>query len=86
VIATALLVVGGLAALVSGADLLVRAGSNLAARLGIRPMIVGLTVVSIGTSVPELAVGIDAAPAAVPGSRSGTSSARTWSTSCSSSA
>jgi cation:H+ antiporter len=67
VIATALLVVVGLAALVGGADLLVRAGSALAARLGIRPMIVGLTVVSIGTSVPELAVGIDAALSGSPG-------------------
>jgi cation:H+ antiporter len=67
VIATALLVVVGLAALIGGADLLVRAGSSLAALLGIRPMVVGLTVVSIGTSVPELAVGIDAALSGSPG-------------------
>ncbi|HKE50020.1 MAG TPA: calcium/sodium antiporter [Actinomycetes bacterium] len=58
---SALLIVGGLAALTIGAELLVRGGTGLAAWLGIRPMIIGLTVVSIGTSVPELAIGIDAA-------------------------
>jgi cation:H+ antiporter len=56
-----LLIVGGLLALIVGAEVLVRGGSGLAAWLGIRPMVVGLTVVSLGTSVPELAVGIDAA-------------------------
>ena len=56
----ALLVIGGLAALIGGAELVVRYGSSLAERLGIPPMIIGLTVVSIGTSAPELAVGIDA--------------------------
>jgi cation:H+ antiporter len=57
----ALLIIGGLVALVLGAELLVRAATNLASWLGIRPMMIGLTVVSLGTSVPELAVGIDAA-------------------------
>src|SRR5262245_39637587 len=56
-----LLIVGGLAALIVGAEVLVRAGTNLASWLGIRPMMVGLTVVSLGTSMPELAVGIGAA-------------------------
>ncbi len=51
----------GLAALVSGAELLVRAGSRLAAVIGIPPILIGLTVVAVGTSTPELAVGIDAA-------------------------
>ncbi|AZG46710.1 calcium/sodium antiporter [Gordonia insulae] len=55
------LVVVGLAALIVGAEGLVRGGSAIAARLGISPMLVGVTVVSIGTSLPELAVGIDAA-------------------------
>ncbi|MFT4217543.1 MAG: calcium/sodium antiporter [Micropruina sp.] len=55
-----LLVIGGLVALIAGAELVVRYGSLLARRLGIPPMIIGLTVVSIGTSAPELAVGIDA--------------------------
>ncbi|MEQ3553303.1 calcium/sodium antiporter [Pseudonocardia nematodicida] len=56
-----LLGVGGLALLLAGAELLVRAGCRLAARLGMSPMIIGLTVVSVGTSLPELAIGIDAA-------------------------
>ena len=56
-----LMIIGGLVALIAGAELLVRAGSNLAAWLGIQPIMIGLTVVSLGTSVPELAVGIGAA-------------------------
>lgn len=51
----------GLVLLIAGAELLVRGGSRLAAQLGIRPIIIGLTIVSIGTSTPELAVGIEAA-------------------------
>jgi cation:H+ antiporter len=46
---------------------LVRAGTGLASWLGIRPMMIGLTVVSLGTSVPELAIGIDAAVSGSPG-------------------
>ena len=57
----ALMIVGGLAALIAGAEVLVRAGTSLASSLGIRPIMIGLTVVSLGTSVPELAVGIGAA-------------------------
>lgn len=59
--ADALLVIGGLLALLGGAELVVRAGTGLATRLAVRPIIIGLTVVSVGTSVPELAIGIDAA-------------------------
>lgn len=51
----------GLAALIAGSELLVRGGSALAARLGIPPLLIGLTIVALGTSTPELAVGIDAA-------------------------
>ncbi|MCX8997425.1 calcium/sodium antiporter [Rhizobiaceae bacterium BDR2-2] len=51
----------GLAALVAGAEMLVRGGSTLARQLGISPLTIGLTVVAIGTSTPELAVGIEAA-------------------------
>ena len=63
----ALLVAGGLIGLVAGAELVVRAGSGIAARLGVPPIIIGLTVVSLGTSVPELAVGVDAALSGSPG-------------------
>jgi cation:H+ antiporter len=51
----------GLAALVLGAEVMVRGGAEVAARFGISPIVVGLTVVSIGTSLPELAVGVVAA-------------------------
>ncbi|WP_279104413.1 sodium:calcium antiporter [Gordonia paraffinivorans] len=54
------LVVAGLAGLVIGAEFLVRGGSAIATRLGVSPLLVGLTIVSVGTSMPELAVGIDA--------------------------
>src|SRR5262245_4723800 len=64
---SALQIVGGLVALVVGAEVLVRAGVGLASWLGIRPMMIGLTVVSLGTSVPELAIGIDAAVNGNPG-------------------
>jgi cation:H+ antiporter len=64
---TVLLIVGGLAALIVGAELLVRGGTGLATWFGIRPMVIGLTVVSLGTSVPELAIGIDAAVTGSPG-------------------
>lgn len=55
------LVAVGLAILVAGAEFVVRGGSAIATRLRIPPMVIGLTVVSIGTSLPELAIGIDAA-------------------------
>ncbi|MGP4054794.1 calcium/sodium antiporter [Mycobacterium sp. 4D054] len=48
----------GLAVLIAGAEIMVRGGAVVAARLGISPIIIGLTVVSIGTSMPELAVGV----------------------------
>jgi cation:H+ antiporter len=51
----------GLAALVVGAEVMVRGGAKVASRFGISSLVVGLTVVSIGTSAPELAVGVVAA-------------------------
>lgn len=44
-----------------GADLLVRSAGEMAARLGVSPFIIGLTVVAVGTSLPELAATIAAA-------------------------
>ena len=55
-----LLFIGGLAALVLGAGLLVRGASKLALSLGISPLVVGLTVVAFGTSAPEVAVSVGA--------------------------
>jgi cation:H+ antiporter len=49
---------GGLAALIIGAEWLVRGASRLAAALGISPLVVGLTVVAFGTSSPELGVSV----------------------------
>ncbi|WP_454858857.1 calcium/sodium antiporter [Rhizobium binxianense] len=51
----------GLITLVAGSELLVRQGTKLAVLAGVPPIIVGLTVVAVGTSAPELAVGIEAA-------------------------
>ena len=53
--------VGGLVALIVGAELLVRGASRLALALGISPLVVGLTIVAFGTSSPELAVSVGAA-------------------------
>ncbi len=55
-----LLFVAGLAALVVGANLLVRGASKLALSFGISPLVVGLTVVAFGTSAPEVAVSVGA--------------------------
>jgi cation:H+ antiporter len=51
----------GLALLLIGGELLVRSASRLALRLGLTPLVVGLTVVAVGTSSPELAVSVAAA-------------------------
>jgi cation:H+ antiporter len=66
-VSSALLIVAGLAGLLAGAELLVRGGAALASHLGVRPIVVGLTVVALGTSLPELAVGIDAVRQGSPG-------------------
>jgi cation:H+ antiporter len=58
---TILLFILGLAALIIGAEILVRGASNIASGLGISPLIIGLTVVAFGTSSPELAVSIKSA-------------------------
>jgi cation:H+ antiporter len=57
---TALLFVLGLALLVGGADLLVKGAARIAAMAGIAPLVIGLTVVALGTSAPELAVTVTA--------------------------
>ncbi len=50
----------GLAALIGGAEVLVRSVSKLAVISGIPKLLIGLTVVAFGTSAPELAVSIQA--------------------------
>jgi cation:H+ antiporter len=46
----------GFAALLAGADLLVRGSSRIAAGFGVPPVVIGLTLVAYGTSAPEFAV------------------------------
>jgi cation:H+ antiporter len=55
-----LLALAGLVLLVFAGDALVRGAVNLALRLGIPALVVGLTVVAFGTSAPELLVSVQA--------------------------
>ena len=61
-----LLIVAGLVILVFGGDYLVRGATGLALRLNVPPMLVGMTVVALGTSSPELVVTVQAALAGKP--------------------
>jgi len=54
-------VLGGVGALWLGARLFVRSAVRLARRAGVSELVIGLTVVAVGTSAPEFAVTIDAA-------------------------
>lgn len=53
-----LLLVVGFVLLIKGADIFVDGASKIARKIGIPSIIVGLTIVSIGTSAPELAVSV----------------------------
>lgn len=53
-----LLLVAGLAVMVTGADMLVDGASGLARSLGVSELVIGLTVVAVGTSAPELAASL----------------------------
>lgn len=56
-----LLVVVGLVGLVVGGELIVRSTVSIATRLGVSEAIIGLTIVALGTSLPELATSVIAA-------------------------
>lgn len=56
-----ILVILGIAGLTLGAKLTIDNGSDLAASMGVSPVIVGMLVVAIGTSLPELVTSIFAA-------------------------
>ena len=48
----------GLAVLVAGAEFLVRGASSLAQKWGVPAIVIGLTIVAFGTSMPELVVNL----------------------------
>ena len=56
-----LLLVAGFVMLVKGADLFVDGASGIATKFGIPQLVIGLTIVAMGTSAPEAAVSITAA-------------------------
>lgn len=57
----ALWIIGGLAALIVGGDRFVAGASQLARTWGISEAVIGLTIVAVGTSMPELATSVVAA-------------------------
>ena len=67
----AALLLVGFALLARGADWLVDGGVSLARRWGVRPLLVGLTVVAWGTSLPEVVVSSLAAVEGRPGASLG---------------
>jgi len=58
---TYLTLIAGLILLLGGAEVMVRGAVTLARKLEISPMVIGLTVVAMGTSAPELIVAVEAA-------------------------
>ena len=60
--AVILLLAVGFAFLVKGADFFVEGSSSIAKKLKVPPIIIGLTIVAMGTSLPETAVSVTASP------------------------
>ena len=60
------MVASGLVLLLFGAEILVRGAVALAQRLSVPPLVIGLTIVSFGTSSPELVVSLDAVMSGAP--------------------
>lgn len=59
--------IGGLMLLVAGGELFTRGAVQIATRLGISPLAIGITLVGFGSSTPELVASIQAALAGAPG-------------------
>ncbi|MEG2985207.1 MAG: calcium/sodium antiporter [Peptostreptococcaceae bacterium] len=53
-----LILIIGFALLIKGADIFVEGASSIAKRFNVPPMLIGLTIVAMGTSAPEAAVSI----------------------------
>lgn len=66
-ILTSMLILGGLILLIVGGELLVRGSVRVAERLGVSPLLIGLTLVGFGTSTPELVTSVHAALVGSPG-------------------
>jgi cation:H+ antiporter len=64
---TYFLIIAGFALLLFGGEAVVRGSVALAQRLGVSPLIVGLTIVGFGTSLPEMVVSVNAALVGSPG-------------------
>lgn len=62
-----LLIATGLALLIAGGELLVRGAATSAERLGMSPLLIGLTLVGFGTSTPELVTSVEASLLGSPG-------------------
>ncbi len=60
-------ILGGLAALIGGGQLFVEGASQIARSMGVSDSIIGLTLVAVGTSLPELATSVTAALKKNPG-------------------
>lgn len=58
---TIVMIIAGIAAIVIGSNLTVDSAMDIATRMGISDRVIGLTLVALGTSLPELAVCIAAA-------------------------
>lgn len=56
-----LLLIGGLAILIAGGEVLVRGAVGIALKFNLSPLVIGMTIVSFGTSAPELLVSLKAA-------------------------
>lgn len=56
-----LLLIGGLAVLIGGGEVLVRGAVGIASKFKLSPLVIGMTIVSFGTSAPELIVSLKAA-------------------------
>ena len=59
--------IGGFVLLIIGGEMLVRGAVRTAERLGVSPLLIGLTLVGFGTSAPEMAISIQAALEGSPG-------------------
>ncbi len=61
------MIVAGLVLLLAGGEALVRGAVQIAGRLGLSPLVIGLTIVGFGTSTPELVTSLEAALSGAPG-------------------